>query len=94
MMAGKEFPITRATALAMASVEKCDKETEEVMVTAAGIAGDEAAVTESVKVDKLLFTECRSTMTIKVQTYCYKSKQGMVKNLLQKEPKPQTVNQM
>ena len=53
----------------MASIEKCDEETEEVMVTAAGIAGDEAAVTEGVKVDKLLFTECRSTMTIKVQTF-------------------------
>ena len=78
----------------MASVEKCDKETEEVMVTAAGITGDEAAVTEGVKVDKLLFTECRSTMMIKVQTFFYKSKQGMVKNLLRKEPKPQTVNQM
>lgn len=48
----------RATALAMASVEKGNEETEEVMVTAAGIAGDEASFTEAVKVDKLLFLEC------------------------------------
>lgn len=58
MIAGKEFPIMRATALAMASVEKGNEETEEVMVTAAGIAGDEASFTEAVKVDKLLFLEC------------------------------------
>lgn len=94
MIAGKEFPIMRATALAMASVEKGNEETEEVMVTAAGIAGDEASFTEAVKVDKLLFLECWLTMTIKVQTHFYKSKQGTAKNLLRKEPKPQTVNQM
>lgn len=98
IIAGREFPIAQAAALALALAKKRVVDTEKVMVTTAGIESEEVTVEEGAEEatpeEKLLLVECGLTMMNKVWTHDQEPKTRNGRNRGENSQEPLTVNRM